>query len=278
MSDSDSDAATGDDAEAQTVDDLDADGQRRLVRERYADIAENSGDCCGDESDGTDVARLGYEDEDVSAAADAAAMSQGCGNPSAIAALSTGERVLDLGSGGGFDCFLSAREVGPDGRVIGIDMTPEMIEQARETARDSEFDTVEFRLGEIEHLPVADDSIDVAISNCVVNLSPDKRQVFEEVRRVLVPGGRVAISDVVKTAPMPETVLADPDSVSACVAGAARIDRLETLLDEAGFVGIEIEPREASESFVREWDPERDPSEFVTAATIEARVPTADAG
>jgi len=270
-----------------TVAELDADDQRSMVRERYADIAAASGDCCGEAAasdccDGSadsgpddpvaaDVAQLGYDEDEASV--DAADLSLGCGNPGAIAGLSPGERVLDLGSGGGFDCFLAAREVGPEGRVTGVDMTPAMIERARENAADSDFDTVDFRLGEIEHLPVADDSVDVVISNCVVNLSPDKAQVFREVARVLAPGGRVAISDVVETAPMPEEVRADPDSVSACIAGAATIDRLETLLADAGFTDIAIEPDDDSEAFIREWDPERDPSEYVTAATIEARLP-----
>jgi len=156
----------------------------------------------------------------------------GCGNPTAIASLEPGETVLDLGSGGGFDCFLAAREVGPDGRVIGVDMTPEMVERARENVEKNDADTVEFRLGEIEHLPVADESVDAIISNCVINLSPRKPQVFREAFRVLGPGGRLAVSDVVQTAPFPDDVRLDPSSVSACVAGAATIDEVESMLTD----------------------------------------------
>ena len=261
------------DSQRETVDELDGDEQRRLVRERYAGLA-SGGSCCGDGDDATaDAGRLGYDEDDVAAAADAAETSLGCGNPTAIDALEPGETVLDLGSGGGFDCFLAAREVGPEGSVVGVDMTPEMVERARTNAAESEFGNVEFRLGEIEHLPVADDSVDVAISNCVVNLSPEKPRVFAEARRVLRPGGRLAISDVVRTAPMPDGILADPDSVSACIAGAATVDELERMLADAGFVDVEISPEAESTEFIREWDDERDPSEYVVSATITARLP-----
>jgi SAM-dependent methyltransferase len=197
----------------------------------------------------------------------------GCGNPHAIASLNTGESVLDLGSGAGFDCFLAAQEVGETGRVIGVDMTPEMVEKARANLSQNEADTVEFRLGEIEHLPVSDGSIDVIISNCVVNLSPDKPQVFDEAFRVLRPGGRLAISDVVLTAEVPPGVRANPDSVASCVAGASTVDRLETMLIDTGFESVSISPNDESDEFIRDWDDDYDVSEFLASATITARKP-----
>ena len=184
--------------------------------------------------------------------------------------------MLDLGSGAGFDCFLAAQAVGATGQVIGVDMTPEMVEKARANARENGSENVAFRLGEIEHLPVSDDSVDVIISNCVVNLSPDKQQVFEEAFRVLRPGGRLAISDVVLTAEVPAGVRADPDSVASCVAGASTIDRLETMLTAAGFESIDVSPKDDSEEFIRDWDDEYDVSEFLVSAAITARNPRND--
>ncbi|WP_280586177.1 arsenite methyltransferase [Halorubrum sp. Boch-26] len=267
--------------------------QRRVVRERYGGIAasapESDAGCCdagsggstecceGDESDAVDPdgasLRLGYDPADVDAVAEGANLGLGCGNPTAIAALDAGETVLDLGSGAGFDCFLAAREVAPDGRVIGVDMTPEMVERARENVAKNDAEDVEFRLGEIEHLPVADATVDVVISNCVINLSPRKPQVFREAFRVLRPGGRLAVSDVVQTAPFPDDVRLDPSSVSACVAGAATIDETESALADAGFTEVAIDPKAESESFIRDWDADRDPSEYVVSAAIEARKP-----
>jgi arsenite methyltransferase len=259
--------------------------QRRAVRDRYADIAETehespdetdscceSTGCCDDDS----VAQsrsVGYEDDDFEQAPDAANLGLGCGNPTAIASLSAGDTVLDLGSGAGFDCFLASQEVGPEGQVIGVDMTPEMIEKARNNASDSEAANVDFRLGEIEHLPVADRNIDVVISNCVVNLSPDKAQVFRDAFRVLKPGGRIAISDVVRSTELPTEIQGDPSSIAACVAGAATIAELQSMLDDVGFDDITIEPKEDSEEFIRDWDPERDLSDYIVSARIEARKP-----
>ena len=277
---------------------LDAATQRRAVRERYARIAtetedagvedtgtEDDGGCCS--SDGccdaaaasptsTDRAAelVGYSSADLDAAGEAN-LGLGCGNPKALASLEPGETVLDLGSGAGFDCFLAAREVGEEGRVIGVDMTPEMVEKARENAAESEFGNVEFRLGEIEHLPVADGTIDVVISNCVINLSPAKPRVFREAFRALRPGGRLAISDVVLTADVPRDLRADPDSVASCVAGASRIAELERLLDDAGFEAVDVSPKDDSDRFIREWDDERDLSEFLVSASITGRKPSA---
>jgi SAM-dependent methyltransferase len=263
---------------------------RRIVRERYAAIARSDDgcrtgvdestdetSCCTDSSGGTGSEQLGYDDRDVAAVADGADLGLGCGNPKAFADMRPGETVLDLGAGAGFDCFLAAREVGVDGRVIGVDMTPEMVSKARENVVKNDVSNVEFRLGEIAHLPVADDVVDVAISNCVINLAPEKRQVFADTFRVLKPGGRIAISDVVQTAPFPDDVRRDPDSLTGCVAGAATVDALEAMLDDVGFEGIEIEPKSESADFISEWDADRDLSEYLVSATIEARKPGSEA-
>ncbi|QLD88095.1 arsenite methyltransferase [Natronomonas salina] len=258
---------------------LDAAEQRAAVRERYGTIAAEGSTCCGggqDSCESSDEAALerGYAAEDVAAVASGANLGLGCGNPTAIASLEAGDVVLDLGAGAGFDCFLAAQEVGDDGRVVGVDMTPAMVEKARENAAENDASNVEFRLGEIEHLPVADASVDVIISNCVVNLSPDKPQVFREAYRVLRPGGRLAISDVVLTAELPFDLQADPESVAACVGGASSIPDLESMLSEAGFIDVAIDSKSDSESFIREWDEERDLSDYVVSATIEAEKPT----
>jgi ubiquinone/menaquinone biosynthesis C-methylase UbiE len=201
----------------------------------------------------------------------------GCGNPQAIAALKPGETVLDLGSGGGFDCFLAARQVGAAGRVIGVDMTAEMVAKARNNATEAGYANVEFRLGEIEHLPVADAAVDVILSNCVINLSPDKPQVFREAFRVLRPGGRLAISDIVAITPLPEQVRRDLALYAGCLAGAASLEELETALRAAGFEQIRIQPKlEESRRFIQEWAPGRGIEDCVASATIEALKPAAD--
>ncbi|QLG61669.1 arsenite methyltransferase [Halorarum salinum] len=257
--------------------------QRAAVRERYGRIATESSSCgssgcCGDggadgEPSPERARELGYSDDDLDAVDPGANLGLGCGNPTAIASLEEGDGVLDLGSGAGFDCFLAAREVGPEGRVVGVDMTPEMVERGRENAEANDATNVEFRLGEIEHLPVADRSVDVILSNCVVNLSPDKPQVFREAYRVLRPGGRLAVSDVVLTAELPSGLRADPASVAACVGGASPVPALETMLSDAGFVGVSVEPKSDSDEFIRDWDDERDLSDYVVAATIEGEKP-----
>lgn len=267
---------------------LDSATQRRVVRERYARIAteteakesccSSSDGCCTDDASGTGdtvetATQLGYSTADVESVEGDANLGLGCGNPQALASLTEGETVVDLGSGAGFDCFLAAQEVGKAGQVIGVDMTPEMVEKARANATENESENVEFRLGEIEHLPVSDDSIDVIISNCVVNLSPNKPQVFREAFRVLRPGGRLAISDVVMTADVPQDLRADPNSVASCVAGASTIDRLQKMLTDAGFEHIDISPKDDSGQFIREWDDEYDVSEFLVSASITGRKP-----
>ena len=279
---------SNDDTATGGQEDHDPAAQRRAVRERYGAIATDSGtddlapnDCCGDDGCGDSATgadadhsqQLGYSDEEVAAVAEGANLGLGCGNPTALAALNRGETVLDLGSGGGFDCFLAADEVGPEGHVIGVDMTPAMVERARENVAKNDATNVEFRLGEIEHLPVADGTVDAIISNCVVNLSPDKAAVLADAFRVLRPGGRVAISDVVLTAEPPADIRNDLDLVAGCVGGAATIAEFETLLADAGFVDVTIDPKDDSERFIREWDDERDLSEYLTSADIRARKP-----
>lgn len=256
---------------------------RQEVRQRYGDIVRRracgcaSSACCGDsaatEGDREYAARLGYLLEDIDAVPEGANLSLGCGNPLGIASLRSGETVLDLGSGAGLDCFLAARQVGANGHVIGVDMTPEMVQKARENARKGGYHNVEFRLGEIEHLPVADSSIDVILSNCVINLSPDKRAVFQEAYRVLKPGGRLAIADTVTTAPLPEEVRQDPGLWSACIAGAATLDELESLLREAGFEEIRIQPNDASRAILREWVPGTPIQDYILSAFIQAIKP-----
>ncbi|TCK18330.1 methyltransferase family protein [Thiogranum longum] len=264
-----------------------SDGVRQNVRQAYSEVAEASdeGACCGeatsccgvseDEQINTLIStRLGYSQQDLDSVPEGADMGLGCGNPRAIASLEAGEVVLDLGSGGGFDAFLAAQEVGESGRVIGIDMTPAMLSKARANAEKGGFSQVEFRLGEIEYLPVADAGIDVIISNCVVNLSPDKAQVFREAWRVLKPGGRLAISDVVASAELPDSIRNDPYLHSACVAGASLISELEGWLQAAGFVDITIQPKDESLEFIKDWAPGRGVEEYVVSATIEAVKPT----
>ncbi len=274
-------------ASSESGNELSPTDQRRIVRERYGDIATSSTSRCDgtDETSGCcdtdrgtdeydDQSRLkGYSADEIADVEPGANLGLGCGNPTAIASLQDGETVLDLGSGAGFDCFLAAQEVGQDGRVIGVDMTPEMIEKARENVAKNDATNVEFRLGEIEHLPVADASVDAIISNCVVNLSPDKPQVFSEAFRVLRPGGRLAISDVVLTTQLPADVRMDPDSVAACVAGASPISELELMLGDVGFTDLSITPKEESEEFIRDWDDERDLSEYLVSASIEGQKP-----
>ncbi len=251
-----------------------ADDIRQSVRDSYAKVAEagDDGECCGvsTEINSLHSTRLGYSEDDLNNVPDGADMGLGCGNPCAIASLQADEVVVDLGSGGGFDAFLAAREVGERGRVIGVDMTPAMLSKARSNAEAAGFSNVEFRLGEIEHLPVADCSVDVIISNCVINLSPDKSQVFREAFRVLRPGGRLAISDVVATAELPDEGKNDPRLHACCVAGAALVDELQTMLEEANFSEIRITPKDESREFIRDWVPGSGVEDYVVSARIEA--------
>jgi len=246
---------------------------REEVRRRYSASASGKTSCADECCTSTDATDLGYSAEDVAAAPEAANLGLGCGNPLAIASLKDGQVVVDLGSGAGFDCFLAARVVGKHGRVIGVDMTHEMLTKARESAQKNGFTNVEFRLGEIEALPVADNSVDVIISNCVINLSPEKQRVFNESFRVLKPGGRLAIADVVATAPLPDHIKADWAAYTGCMAGASQISDLERMLHASGFKDIKIAPKDSSRSFIREWLPGKSVEDYLVSATIEAVKP-----
>lgn len=268
--------------------DLDPETQRSVVWERYARIAPQTGtdddECCS--SDGC-CADTGTSETP----ADATAQNPAIRRPSSTASPArriSGSAVATRGhsrhSRPERPCSILGRvsgstpssqhgKAGEAGHVIGIDMTPEMVEKARENARTNESETVEFRLGEIEHLPVADETMDVIISNCVVNLSPDKPQVFQEAYRALRPGGRLAISDVVQTAEIPADLRADPRSVPSCVAGASTIEWLEQMLTDAGFEAIDVMPKDDSDRCISEWDDERDLSEFLVSANITGQKP-----
>jgi len=277
---------------------------RQAVRERYGKVARagtitsatgSGSPCCGElgVADGTDPLiscgcgqtgislermseAIGYSNEDIANVPEGANMGLGCGNPVAIASLKPGETVVDLGSGGGFDCFLAAEQVGKTGHVIGVDMTPDMISKARKNAEEMDELNVEFRLGEIENLPVGDNTADIIMSNCVINLSPAKGRVYRESLRVLKPGGRLAISDIVATAQLPDKIRNDLELVGACVGGAATIEDTKASLKEAGFQDIKIVPKENSRELLKAWDPgkTKNASDYVVSAYIEARKPS----
>lgn len=256
---------------------------RQAVRENYSKVAlkVNIGNssCAPSCCDPSQTQRLtieemskkmGYTVEELSTIPDGANMGLSCGNPQAIADLKAGEIVVDLGSGGGFDCFLAAPKVGPTGKVIGIDMTPEMISKARKNAEKPGFENVEFRLGEIENLPIANDYVDVIISNCVINLSPNKGKVFQEAYRVLKSGGRLAVSDVVMKASLPEELQSNMQLYSGCITGASTIEELTQLLKQSGFKNISITIKEDSMDFIKEWVPAYKVEEYIVSAIIRA--------
>ncbi|MCK5559125.1 MAG: arsenite methyltransferase [Thermoplasmata archaeon] len=231
---------------------------KKVVRENYANIARQNSSCCGPtaqgDSTGTEMNPccgtgdqeqnvskiIGYTAEELKSLPEGADLGLGCGNPVALASLKEGDTYLDLGSGAGIDCFLAARKVGKTGKAIGVDMTPEMLDKARENAKKGEFENVEFRLGEIEHLPVTDNSVDVITSNCVINLSPDKKAVFEDAFRVLKPGGKVMISDIVLLKPLPEEILDSIEAYVGCISGAILKDEYLEIVKEVGFEDIEV--------------------------------------
>jgi len=277
----------------------DLDTVRNKVREGYAKVAQSgggcgcgpaSGCCGGPEVDAMKVAEsVGYDRAALEALPDGANMGLSCGNPTALAELKPGEVVLDLGAGGGFDCFLAGPAVGASGRVIGVDMTPEMLGKARGNvdayrARTG-LDNVEFRLGEIEHLPVADASVDVVISNCVLNLSPDKPQVWREIYRVLKPGGRAAISDLALLKPLPEAVRASVEALVGCIAGAVTAAETERFAREAGFTAMKSTPKPGYVESMTAWNdplyaeivrqlPEGEtPADYVASVNVEAVKP-----
>jgi arsenite methyltransferase len=246
---------------------------REEVRRRYRASAAGETCCSADCCTITHTVDLGYSDADKAAAPEAANLGLGCGNPLAIASLREGQVVLDLGSGAGFDCFLAASAVGSSGHVIGVDMTHEMLSKARENAKKNGFTNVEFRLGEIEALPIADNSIDVIISNCVINLSPEKQRVFSESFRVLKSGGRLAVADMVATGPLPDDIKEDWAAYTGCMAGASRITDLEQMLLNSGFKDVKIAPKDSSKSFISEWLPGKRIEDYLVSATIEAVKP-----
>lgn len=252
------------------------DSIRMTVRERYTQAVESS--CCGPTCcSGPEADRsleMGYSPDEMQAVPQGANLGLGCGNPQAIASLRPGEVVVDLGSGAGFDCFLAATQVGPGGHVIGVDMTPAMLTKARANAQQHGYTNVEFRLGEIENLPVADSSADVLLSNCVINLSPDKPRVFAEALRVLKPGGRLALSDIVARGEMPAHLKSDMALYTGCIAGASLISDLQEMLETLGFSKIEITPQEESAAFIRTWAPaEQAITDYIVSATITAVKP-----
>lgn len=217
---------------------------RKAVREHYGALALTPSSCCGSSESAMCGCGDIYPKADVISLPDeAVAVSAGCGNPTAIAGLKPGMTVVDLGSGGGIDCFLSSKKVGPKGKVYGIDATPEMIHRARRTARENGYDNVEFRLGEIEHMPLTSETADVVISNCVINLSPDKQQVFNEAFRVLRPGGKLAVSDIVLLKDLPERIRKDMDGWSQCVSGAVSEKEYIGAMKRAGFEKVKVEER-----------------------------------
>ena len=221
---------------------------KKVVREGYARIAKQDSSCCAPTNSccaSTDLVqditkRIGYTEEELKAVPEGANLGLGCGNPVALASLREGETVLDLGSGAGFDCFLAGNKVGKNGRVIGVDMTPEMVEKARNNAKEGNYGNVEFRLGEIENLPVADNSVDVVISNCVINLSPDKRRVFKEAFRVLKPNGRIMVSDIVLLKELPDFIKDSIEAYIGCLSGAILKDEYIEAIREAGFQEVKI--------------------------------------
>ena len=253
---------------------------RDFIRKKYSEVAKKGaeGGCCsgGCSCSGNPIdisessIQAGYNKDDLLSVPPEANMCLGCGNPIAIAALKEGEAVLDLGSGGGFDCFLARRQVGETGYVIGVDMTPEMIKLSRNNAEKSGYTNVEFRLGEIEHLPVVDTSVDVIISNCVINLSLEKQQVFKEAYRVLKPGGRLSISDVVATAELPEQIKKDLAMMAGCIAGAEYVEDIRTMLQNAGFENIRMVPKDNSKEIIKAWTPGKNVEEYVASYIIEA--------
>lgn len=253
------------------------------IKERYGAIARNgsvSGCCstgCSCSFEPQDLDRLssmlGYQQDDVLAGVGGANLGLGCGNPLAFAAIKEGEIVLDLGSGGGFDCLLARRQVGESGKVIGVDMTRDMVDLARSHAARLGYTNVEFIEGSIENLPIKDDSVDVIISNCVINLSLDKQKVFQEAFRVLKSGGRLCVSDVVATADLPQAIRDDLRLLAGCVAGAEHVQSIRHLLVDAGFISVRLFPKDTSREILSSWVPGSSIDQYVASYIIEAGKP-----
>jgi arsenite methyltransferase len=260
----------------------DKEKNRELIRKNYEGVALKGSQGCGC---GCNVQQrectplnlkeislsIGYSESDLADIPNDANMGLGCGNPIAIAELKEGEIVLDLGSGGGFDCFIARKKVGETGFVIGVDMTPEMIQLSRKNAEKSGHSNMEFRLGEIEHLPLADASVDVIISNCVINLSLEKKQVFKEAYRVLKHGGRLSISDIVATAELPQKIKQDLTMMAGCISGAEYTDNIKEMLENAGFSNIKMLPKDNSKQILKTWAPDKNIEDFVASYIIKAQ-------
>lgn len=265
--------------ESKSVEDV-----KKEVRDAYGRVVEsnnqnkscgNGRSCCGVSAkpDPSYSQELGYTQEELESAPEGSNMGLGCGNPQAIASLKQGEIVLDLGAGGGFDAFLASRKVGPNGKVYGVDMTPEMLSTARANAAREGYKNVEFLLGEIEHLPLPNNTVDVIISNCVINLSTNKEQVFKESFRVLKDGGRLAISDMVAYRPLPPEMVNNKELYCNCISGAIPIDDLKNILSKEGFTDIVVETQENSRMFIKDWVPGSDAENYVISAKIKAVKP-----
>ncbi|KKL69562.1 MAG: Aklanonic acid methyltransferase DnrC [Candidatus Anoxychlamydiales bacterium] len=254
---------------------------KREVRSAYGNAAKgknkskcSSNNCCGGSVNPDEYAKeLGYTREELESVPQSCNMGLGCGNPQNIASLKEGEFVLDLGAGGGLDVFLAAKRVGPNGRVYGVDMTPEMISKARDNAAKSNYKNVEFLLGEIEHLPLPNNSVNVIISNCVVNLSTNKKRVFNEAFRVLKESGRIAISDMVALKPLPKQMTENKELYSNCISGAITINELKNILYKVGFEDIVIDQQKESRQFIKDWVPGSDSENYVVSAKIKAIKP-----
>lgn len=250
---------------------------RNAVRKSYGKIADGKASdtgCCSSVENKNSAKELsikiGYSDEDILNVPEGANMGLGCGNPLLIAGINEGEVVIDLGSGAGFDCFLASNKVGPKGYVIGVDMTPNMINKSRILANKEHYTNVDFRLGEIENLPVADNTADTIISNCVINLSPNKQRVYNEAYRVLKKGGRVAISDVVLIKDLTEEMKQDEKLYCGWVTGASSVEELKIYLDKAGFSNISIETKEVSKEYAEKWAHNLKVGEYIMSAYIKA--------
>lgn len=252
---------------------------RNIVRESYKSIVENNNEstCCEASTitlkkSATEISEsIGYSKEEMNNIPEEANLGLGCGNPQLIANIKEGETVVDLGSGVGFDCFLASKKVGPKGYVIGVDMTPEMIMKAREVSRENNYNNIDFRLGEIENLPIADNIADVVISNCVINLSPNKQRVYKEIHRILKNGGRIGISDIVLMKELTEEMKSDEKLYCGWVTGASSVEELKKYLQNAGFSEINIEIKKVSKEYEEKWGHNLNVGEYIMSASISAR-------
>lgn len=246
--------------------------KKDIVKKRYSEIANSGCSCCDCTQSSSQEAslKLGYTTKDLNSIPTESNLGLGCGTPLSVAQIKEGETILDLGSGAGLDCFLAAKETGGFGRVIGVDMTPEMIAKANDNLAKTIFNTIEFRLGEIENLPVEDNSVDVVISNCVINLCEDKQKVYNEIYRVLKSSGRVAISDIALLKALPDSILNNSDNLCNCISGAIPVEQIKEILAIAGFVNIYVEPKEESKNFIKDWIDSKNIEDYIISVHIKA--------